>query len=44
MMPDGRSCTSTSGAQGKAGTIILANNRGVKDTVIVNMNGWVGQP
>jgi prepilin-type N-terminal cleavage/methylation domain-containing protein len=32
------------GTASKSGTIILANNRGVKDTVVVNLNGWVGQP
>jgi prepilin-type N-terminal cleavage/methylation domain-containing protein len=46
LMPDGRSCSVASGAGGlpKSGTIVLANNRGAKDTVVVNMNGWVGQP
>jgi prepilin-type N-terminal cleavage/methylation domain-containing protein len=44
MVADGRSCTSASGTTGKSGTIILTNNKGVKDTVVVNMNGWVGQP
>jgi prepilin-type N-terminal cleavage/methylation domain-containing protein len=44
MTPDGRSCVLATGGLGKSGTIVLANNRGAKDTVVVNMNGWVGQP
>jgi len=32
------------GTASKAGTVILVNNKGVKDTVAVNLNGWVGQP
>jgi len=36
MQPDGRSSAS--------GTVILVNNTGQKDTVVVNLSGWVGQP
>jgi len=32
------------GTASKSGTIILVNNKGVRDTVVVNLNGWVGQP
>jgi prepilin-type N-terminal cleavage/methylation domain-containing protein len=32
------------GTSSKSGTIILVNNRNAKDTVVVNLNGWVGQP
>lgn len=32
------------GTASKSGTIILTNNKGVKDTVVVNLNGWVGEP
>ena len=34
--PDGRSR--------RSGTIILQNNRGVTDTVLVNLSGWIGRP
>ena len=36
LQPDGRSM--------RSGTIILQNTKGVKDTVVVNLSGWVGQP
>lgn len=36
MQPDGRSL--------RSGTIILANTKGVKDTVMVDLSGWVGRP
>jgi len=32
------------GTSGKSGTIILTNNKGVKDTLVVNLSGWVGEP
>jgi hypothetical protein len=32
------------GTASKSGTVILVNNKGVKDTVAVSLNGWVGQP
>jgi prepilin-type N-terminal cleavage/methylation domain-containing protein len=32
------------GTAQKSGTIILANNKGVKDTLVVSLSGWVGEP
>jgi prepilin-type N-terminal cleavage/methylation domain-containing protein len=36
MEPDGRSR--------RAGAIVLVNNRGARDTLVVNLSGWVGRP
>jgi prepilin-type N-terminal cleavage/methylation domain-containing protein len=34
--PDGRSR--------RSGTIVLVNNKGARDTLLVNLSGWVGRP
>ena len=36
MLPDGRAS--------RAGVIVLQNTKGVRDTVVVNLSGWVGRP
>jgi prepilin-type N-terminal cleavage/methylation domain-containing protein len=36
MEPDGRSR--------RSGAIVLVNNRGFRDTLLVNLSGWVGRP